>query len=100
MRHEASFIVGTELESRLMRGRLKNKQTWLRRHSPNGTPQTPSNQLNPAKQVKPGGRPAETKCSKKLSNQPAQISGDLPEGKRKIGKFFLKVCLSFIDYMT
>ena len=31
------------------------KNTWPHQHSSNGTPQTPSNQLNPAKHIKPEG---------------------------------------------
>ena len=44
---------GTTHESRLMWGWSKN--FLPRRHSPIRAPQTPSNQLNPVKQVKPGG---------------------------------------------
>ena len=52
--HKDNFMAETSHESRLMRSRSKKYLT--RSNSPVGTPQTPSNKLNPAKQVKPWGR--------------------------------------------
>ena len=54
------------------------KNTWPSRHSLNGAPQTPSNQLDPAKQVKPGWGDGllETKCS--IDFQPPSTNAKMP----------------------
>ena len=87
---QGHFIVGAAHESKLVRCRCKN--SWLRRHSPFGARQAPSDELSHARRQKPGRTAPWGQVQFEKYNHSVWMPGVLPRSRQDT-EFLESTCL-------